>query len=502
MATALILFGAAMALELLAHLFGASRLVRRSLAAAALAGGSFAAGVLIMTSFNLFSSLIVLLSLYRALNMIRIVKERMHEQYLKRATRRTSFVLIGLQLAVFAGWAAWYHWHVTGFAVWSIVGILHVVGAFLLLVSLLRSLRRTEWPTHLRHHYSDKELPSVTVAIPARNETEDLQECLQSIIASDYPKLEVLVLDDCSQLKRTPEIIKEFAHAGVRFIQGHEPRDTWLPKNQAYDRLVHEATGKYVLFCGVDIRFSPGSVRNIITVALSRDKKMINLLPPRKQGAYGRFSFIQAMRYWWELVPPRRLFNCPPVLSSCWLIEKDALHNAGGFAAVARSVVPEAHFARKLIQTDSYSFLRSNTVLGIESSKSVSNQRETAIRMRYPQMHRRPEQTVITVLLEGFFLLFPVVLVPAGFWISIGVVAHVLAACACALLIAVYALVATYTRVNTWWFSLLAQPLAVAADIALLHYSMWQYEFSAVEWKGRNICIPAMHVVPRLPDTE
>jgi hypothetical protein len=39
----------------------------------------------------------------------------------------------------------------------------------------------------------------------------------------------------------------------------------------------------------------------------------------------------------------------------------------------------------------------------------------------------------------------------------------------------------------------------VAYDMAILHYSMWQYEFSEVDWKGRNICVPAMHVIPHLP---
>jgi len=36
-------------------------------------------------------------------------------------------------------------------------------------------------------------------------------------------------------------------------------------------------------------------------------------------------------------------------------------------------------------------------------------------------------------------------------------------------------------------------------DLALLHYSMWRYEFSTVEWKGRDVAVPAMHVISHLP---
>lgn len=496
----LILFAGAAALELLVHVFGKSRIGRRVLAIISLITGGFVAGALVMTQFNLLSVLILLLSLYRAFNMVRIVEGRMHETYLRRATRRTSLILMGMQLVVLAVWWLWERYATTGYAVWSVIGAVQVAAALLLMISTLRTLKRTAWPVQ-QQHYSDKELPTVTVAIPARNETEDLQQCLQSVIASDYPKLEIIVLDDCSQLRRTPEIIKEFAHAGVRFVQGHEPRETWLPKNEAYDRLAGESTGQYILFCGVDVRFAPHSVRDIVTEMLSRKKKMLSLLPQRQLSAVGRLSLVQAMRYWWELVPPRRLFNRPPVISSCWIIEALALQKAGSFAAVARSIVPEAHFARLLITNDEYSFLRSNDALGVESNKHVADQRSTAIRMRYPQMHRRPEQVALITLLEIFFLVLPFVLSVVGFLAAIGTVAHLLAIAASLLLIAVYELTVLSTRVNTWWFGLVAQPFAVLVDIGLLHYSMWKYEFSTIDWKGRNVCVPVMHVIPHLPST-
>lgn len=460
--------------------------------------GSFTVGALVVVQCNVLSVLILLTGLYRAFNMIRIIEGRMHEEYLRRATRRTSLILILMQAVLFACWWAWDSYHTTGLITWGVVGILQAVAAAILLASTIRNLIRTKWPLQLEH-YSDKDLPTVTIAIPARNETEDLQQCLESVVASDYPKLEIIVLDDCSQLRRTPQIIKEFAHAGVRFVQGHEPRETWLPKNEAYDRLANEASGQYILFCGVDVRFAPHSVRDLVTVMLARKKKMLSLLPQRQRSAYGRLSLIQAMRYWWELVLPRRLFNRPPVISSCWIIEAQALKEEGGFAAVARSIVPEAHFARQLIAADEYSFLRSNDALGIESSKHVADQRNTAVRMRYPQMHRRPEQTALITLLELFFLVLPFVLATAGFWLAIGTVAHVMAIIASTLLIVTYELVVRKTRVNAWWFGLVAQPFAALIDIGLLHYSMWKYEFSVVEWKGRNVCVPVMHVVPHLP---
>lgn len=499
MTITLILFASAGALELLVHLLFRWRNPRRLMAILSLFATGLTSGMLIAIRPNVFSGLLFVLSLYRMFNMLRIFQERMHQRYLRNATRRTSLVILIVQLVVTVGWWSWDRWHNDGFTAWAVLGVWQLTIALLLLLSVVRNLRKTVWYTDKTVHYGDSELPTVTVAIPARNETEDLQVCLERIIASDYPKLEIIVLDDCSQITRTPEIIRQFAHDGVRFIQGHEPDDTWLAKNQAYARLAEEASGSYMLFCGVDARFEPQSIRAMVTAMQARGKQMLCILPHRQTSAYGHASLIQAMRYWWELVPPRRSFHRPPVLSSCWMIQTRALKKAGGFAAVSRAVVPEAHFAKSLLASDGYSFLRSTDGLGIASNKPVAEQRETAIRMRYPQLHKRPEHVALLSMAELVFLLLPFIMSVIGFWVAIGPIAHVTAAIASLLLVIVYECLVLSTKVNSWWFGIISQPLAVLSDIVLLHYSMSKYELSTVEWKGRNVCIPVMHVVPHLP---
>lgn len=493
-----ILLGVAAALELLLHFVNPLWRLRKVAAATALLLGAFGAGAFVVWKPSIFSGLFVFFALYRLFNMIRIVEGRMQEHHMRHSTRRTTIVVLLMQAVSLIAWFAWDKWGDTGHMIWAAVGLAQLLVAGGLLASVMRNLRHMGWPQQEKH-YSDKDLPTVTVAIPARNETEDLQRCLQSIIASDYPKLEVIVLDDCSQLRRTPEIIRDFAHDGVRFVQGREPVEDWLPKNRAYARLAEEASGRYILFCGVDVRLAPHTIRAIITTMLDRNKSMLSVLPRREHDAYGHLSLIQAMRYWWELVPPRRLVNRPPVLSSCWVITTTALSKAGGFAAVARTIVPEAYFARELTKTDGYSFLRATADAGITSSKTIDEQRNTAIRTRYPQVHRRPEQVALVSILELVFLLAPFVLAVAGFWVSIGTVAQASAAVASILLIIAYQRVVLSTHVNNIAFSVVGQPLMVLADIALLHYSMWKYELSEVDWKGRNVCVPVMHVAQELP---
>ncbi|HSX32029.1 MAG TPA: glycosyltransferase, partial [Candidatus Saccharimonadales bacterium] len=254
--------------------------VRKLLAGACVVLTAFASGALVILKPNVFSVVIAIISLYRVFNYIRIAQGRMHERYLHHATRRTGMVLVVTQIIVALYWLAWHAYEPITSIVWMFVAGGQLTVAIVLLASTVRRLERTRWPLKTAH-LSNDDLPTITVAIPARNETEDLQACLDSLVACDYPKLEILVLDDCSQTKRTPEIIRGYAHDGVRFIKGSEPSETWLPKNQAYDRLASEASGSYIVFCGVDIRFGQTSLRQLVELLTSKNKQMMSILPYR-----------------------------------------------------------------------------------------------------------------------------------------------------------------------------------------------------------------------------
>ncbi|MBU1853990.1 MAG: glycosyltransferase family 2 protein [Candidatus Omnitrophica bacterium] len=70
-----------------------------------------------------------------------------------------------------------------------------------------------------------KNLPSVTVIIPCLNEKDFIGNCLDSVIANDYPKdvLEVLVIDGISK-DGTREILQEYAekYPFVSMLENHK----------------------------------------------------------------------------------------------------------------------------------------------------------------------------------------------------------------------------------------------------------------------------------------
>lgn len=475
----------------------ARRGLRTIVIGAALLLTTGAAIALILANWQL-GLLPLVLTPYRIINLVRLYVRRLPGRQLRTISVRAHISLVAVQVLGVVLVASGQHFHL-GRVLLAILAALQLLVAFTLLRITLHTWRHAR-PQNDAQPLADKDLPSLSVLVPARNETEDLENCLRSLIASDYPKLEIVVLDDNSTNRRTPEIIRGFAHDGVRFVQGAVPDEkNWLAKNQAYARLAHEASGELLLFCGVDVLFEPQSLRLLVEGMLAKQKDMVSVLPLRAASVRATASLLQPMRYYWELCLPRRFFKRPPVLSTCWLVRAALLERAGGFGAVSRSVTPEAHFARQAVVTDAYSFMRSNADLGIYSAKPVTEQYATSVRTRYPQLHRRLELVAIAVLLELVFFVGPVIgLCAVGFTPEPMAYAAVwIAALAC--LLVTYYLVAVDTKLNNPLIAWLLMPLAFLSDVLLVHISMYKYEFSQVIWKDRDVAVPVMQVLPHLP---
>ena len=442
---------------------------------------------------------IAFFGLYVILNFGRVATKRLNQIYLKHAWKRTLGVLLLFQLeAILIFWLS-RRLAVEPRQFFYIVAFGQLLATILIYISTKTNIKTAS----LAASQSDNpqsQMPAVTVCIPARNETADLEECLNSLLESTFQKLEILVLDDSSQTRRTPEIIRSFAHEGVRFLAGRTPPSSWLPKNYAYDQMAVEANGDILLFCGVDCRFEPQTISNLVELALAEKTTMISLLPKNVyQGTPNLRKYLaQPIRYCWELALPRRYFRRPPVLSTCWMIQKDSLKKYGGFDSVKRKAVPESYFAQVMAKERSYKFVISSDSLGLTSHKTYAEQKATAIRNRYPQLHRRPENVALMSFIEIVILIGPVFLL-LGSFISGELLLGLIGLTSASINCLNYKIVTdlTYRQNNLTGFFM--QPVAAIYDIFLLNFSMWQYEFGLVEWKGRDISKPIIEVIPNLP---
>lgn len=442
---------------------------------------------------SILAASFVILMAFRVFNLARLVEGRMHQIYRRKVTAKSSYYLVSVTIILtLISFVDFNYYHMPFFKSLIFLQLFSSLVVFLVLVFNLRKYRRPV----IEQFLIDKDLPTVTVAIPARNETNDMADCLRSLLASDYPKLEILVLDDCSQDK-TAQTIKSFAQQGVRFILGEPANELWLAKNFAYQQLLQEASGDFVLFCGVDTRFSPSTIRNLVQTMLQQKLHMLSVLPLR-QISMPSLALIQPLRYWWELVLPRTIFSRPAVLSTVWLINRDTINKMGQFKAIQRSVLPEAYFASKLQKAGKYAFYRHDGDIDVQTRKSYQDQRLTALRMRYPQVHKRPELVLALLCVELLLLVAPmvqtIIFAVQQSWLLFGP-----SLASYLILVLVHCMVVYVTNPGNSLVALVNFPVVVLSELVIALSSMFKYEFSQISWKDRNVCIPVMHVYPHLP---
>jgi glycosyltransferase involved in cell wall biosynthesis len=446
----------------------------------------FSSTSFLMFAFNTFTVLLFIVGLFRIINVSRIFINKINQKELISRYTRTMFWLgfISVILVYLS-----YQQSTLDLIYFAVISL-----GFSIILFLNTVYSMFRWKTKKISESKLSNLPTVSICIPARNETQDLPECIETVLSSTYTKLEILVLDDCSHDK-TPAIIKDYAHRGVRFISGQEPGIDWVAKNRAMDKLFDESRGEIVIFAGVDVRFKPESVYQIVEQLEYGLYDMISILP-RRYGASEGSVFIQPLRYWWELSVPRLLGKRPPALSTIWAIRRKKLLELGSFESVKRSIRPEAHFAKRL--SSAYKFILAGSNLGLTSVKGPREQFDTALRMRYPQTRRRPESVLAILSLEILIFIFPIIAVVQGLRVLNNTL-FILGAINLLILVSINLYISFLCVKRTWYVGLISLPFLIAEEWYVLIRSMLAYEFGDVRWKERNICLPMLQVEKELP---
>lgn len=385
--------------------------------------------------------------------------------------------------------------HMIGFL--NILLALSFLTLGVLLAQILSSVRRYQISDrNLRKITRLEDTPTVSLCIPARNETHALADCLSAAISSDYPKLEIIVLDDCSQ-DQTSQIIRGFAHDGVRFVKGEVPSDGWLGKNNAYKALVDQAKGEYLVFMSVDTRITAESISQLVGYMQLKKLGMVSVLP-RREDNFALSVILAPLRYFWQIATPLR-FNTP-VATSLWAVRANKIGDS--LETYKDDVDFENRLARSFVSSDVYHFLIANDTLKVSYAKQWQSQVDTAIRLWYPILGKNYFAGLAAIIIHFILFILPItvlVITTANITSSNGYIREtfVLALLVCAMTSFVYGVyfqhvkkISTAKDVASLVLALVVMPFLAIQEVVLIVTSFVQYRRGNVDWKGRNICYP------------
>jgi poly-beta-1,6-N-acetyl-D-glucosamine synthase len=150
---------------------------------------------------------------------------------------------------------------------------------------------KKKWPkTNLKAKSTDH-LPSVSVLIPFRNEMENLETLSKELLEIDYPRLEIILIDDHSEDGSLAFLESYFKSTSqIKILQS-----PGIGKKKAIEFGVGLSQGNLILCSDADCKFPDNWVRNM--VAPFKDSQIQLVAGPvinsRKDNFFQRFQQIE-----------------------------------------------------------------------------------------------------------------------------------------------------------------------------------------------------------------
>lgn len=199
-----------------------------------------------------------------------------------------------------------------------------------------------------------EDCPSVTIVFAARDEGEKLPAALDSMLALDYPGLQIIAVDDRSA-DATGAILDAAAarDARLRVLRVRELPAGWLGKTHALDCAAREARGEWLLFTDADVHFSPDALRRAMFLAVRDSADHLTLLAQMVVRGfwekvvipYFGLGFVFGSEMWRVPDPRSRRYMG---VGAFQLVRRAAYESCGGHKPLALEVIDDMKLGRML----------------------------------------------------------------------------------------------------------------------------------------------------------
>jgi chlorobactene glucosyltransferase len=202
------------------------------------------------------------------------------------------------------------------------------------------------------------ELPLVSIIVPARNEALNIGACLGSLLGSNYPNKEIIVVDDGST-DATGDIARALAEqtgSNLRVIDAGPLPDGWLGKSWACWTGYQHAQGELVLFTDADTRHGEALLAMAVGALQQMQASLISLLPRQLMESFWErvvlpHVFLSISLRYASANRVNRTRNPRQVLANgqFLLFDRSRYEQVGGHAAVRGEVVEDVALAQRLV---------------------------------------------------------------------------------------------------------------------------------------------------------
>ena len=259
----------------------------------------------------------------------------------------------------------------------------------------------------------------ISVLIPARNEEKNISNCLKSVTGQDYPKLEILVLDDNSE-DNTFREAEAFSKKDprIKVLKGEPLPSEFTGKNWACHQLSQSASGKYLLFIDADVILEESVVSSAYQEVKRLNLGLLSVFPTQQMHSLGEWLIVPLMNWLLltflplYLVYSNKSHSLAAANGQFMFFSRPAYDSAGGHYSINSSIVEDMVFVRQLKQKN----IPVKTFLGGElvfcrMYNDFNSSFEGFSKNFYPGFGINPSAFLITLSILTFSFSLPIIMV-------------------------------------------------------------------------------------------
>ncbi len=227
-------------------------------------------------------------------------------------------------------------------AIWTLLTVQTLVNLF-----VFRELKPTE-PSGLPQSW-----PMVSIIIPARNEERSIGATIDAALRQDYPRFEVLAVDDGSSDSTAAEIVARAEDPRLTAVSCPLLPDGWLGKPHALSQGASRAKGEWLLFMDADVRLAPSALRRTVGRCEAEGWDHLTLLAHFVRGGFWEEITMPLLPVFFFVFSPSflalsRRRGLAFGTGAFSLVRRGAYDAIGGHRRLASSVVDDIRLAMEL----------------------------------------------------------------------------------------------------------------------------------------------------------
>ncbi len=201
-----------------------------------------------------------------------------------------------------------------------------------------------------------RQMPPVTIVVPARNEAESIQACLRSLLAQAYPgSLRVILVDDLSS-DGTGRLADGIADPRLTVLRGAAHPPGWSGKLWALHQGIAAAgRAELLLLTDADIAHQPQHLATLVTKLQASGLDMASEMVALHCASAAEHALVPPFVFFFQLLYPFAWVNDPgnPMAAAAGgtvLIRAAALARVGGVEAMRGALIDDVTLARRVKQ--------------------------------------------------------------------------------------------------------------------------------------------------------